>query len=90
MPAGVVFIGGGCAITKLEDLSKSLLKLPSRIGTTDFFGNMKTKLRDPSWYVALGLIISSKNTENSNSGSFGGLLKDLKNSIKSMTKQLMP
>jgi cell division protein FtsA len=90
LPAGVVFIGGGSSISKLEDLSKSLLKLPSKIGSTDFFGNMKTKLRDPSWHVVLGLIISNKNSEGSNTGSFSGLLKDLKNSIKSMTKQLMP
>jgi len=90
LPAGIVFIGGGSAITKLEDLSKSILKLPSKIGSTDFFGNVKTKLRDPAWYVVLGLVISSKNSENYNVGSFRGILKDIKNSLKSMTKQLMP
>jgi len=90
LPAGIVFIGGGSAITKLEDLSKSILKLPSKIGATNFFGNVKTKLRDPAWYVVLGLVISSKNSENYNSNSFNGVTKDIINSIKSMLKQLNP
>ena len=90
LPAGIVFIGGGSAIAKLEELSKQILKLPSKIGSTEFFGNIKTKLRDPAWFTVLGLVISSKTSENYGTNSFQSILKDLKNSIKSMTKQLMP
>ncbi len=90
LPAGIVFIGGGANITGLEEFSKSTLKLPSRIGSTDIFGNIKTKLRDPSWYPALGLVISGKKNNTYYEGSFSNLLKDLKNSIKSSIKQLMP
>lgn len=88
LPAGIVWIGGGSSITKLEELSKSVLKLPSRIGQTDIFGNTKTKLRDPSWFTVLGLITEDKNEYTNN--SFSNILKDVKNAIKSMTKQLMP
>lgn len=60
LPAGVVFVGGGGNTPGLEELSKSALKLPSSIGTTEIFGNSKTKLRDSSWFTALGLVISGK------------------------------
>ncbi len=90
LPAGVVFIGGGANVTGLEEFSKSALKLPSRIGSTDMFGSTKTKLRDPSYFVALGLVISQQDNGGYSEGSFSGLFKDLKHSIKSSLKQLMP
>jgi len=90
LPAGVVFIGGGANTSRLDELSKVVLKLPSKIGITEIFGNMKTKLRDPSWYVVLGLVTSSKNIKSYADGSFPSFFKDLKNALKSMLKQLMP
>ncbi len=90
LPAGIVFVGGSVNIARLEELSKSALKLPSSLGTTDIFGNLKTKLRDSSWFTALGLIISSRDANGYSEGSFINLLKDLKNALKSSIKQLMP
>ena len=90
LPAGIVFVGGGANVYRLEELSKSFLKLPSQIGGTEIFYNQKTKLRDPSYFVALGLIVSNKDDNKYVEGSFSGILKNLKSSIKSMTKQLMP
>lgn len=90
LPAGIVWIGGGSSITKLEELSRTTLKLPSRIGQTDMFGNAKTKLRDSSWFTALGLITESKDNKGPSGTLFSNFIKELINSIKSMTKQLMP
>ncbi|HBB49517.1 TPA: cell division protein FtsA [Candidatus Nomurabacteria bacterium] len=90
LPAGVVFVGGGANTPLLTELSKSNLKLPSILGTTEIFGNTKTKLRDSSWFTALGLLTSGKNNEGYSENSFKNLLKDLKNTIKSGIKQLMP
>ena len=90
LPAGIVFVGGGANIKGLEELSKSVLKLPSSLGTTEIFGNSKTKLRDSSWFTALGLIISGRDNSGYFEGSFRGFLRDLKNIIKSSIKQLMP
>jgi cell division protein FtsA len=91
LPAGIIFIGGGSNVSGLEELSKSFLKLPSSIGTTEMFANTKTKLRDQSWFIALGLIVSSKDksisTDDSNVSNF---FKDIKNTLKSTMKQLMP
>jgi len=90
LPAGIVFVGGGANIPNLEELSKSILKLPSTIGITEIFGNSKTKLRDPSYFTALGLLLVNKNNENYSEGSLKKIFRDLKNTIKSSMKQLMP
>ena len=90
LPAGIIFIGGGANILELERLSKSFLKLPSKIGATEFFGNIKTKLRDPSYFVVLGLVLSSQDENKYSEGSFSNLFNDLKSSVKSIIKQLMP
>jgi cell division protein FtsA len=90
LPAGVVFIGGGSNIANLQEFSKQALRLPSRIGASDLFGNNKTKLRDGSYYTAIGLLTSGIENEYYSEGSFGSLFRDLKKSIKSSLKQLMP
>ena len=89
LPAGIVFVGGGANIAGLPELSKSILKLPSSLGTTEIFGNVKTKLRDSSWFAALGLLTPGKDTGNYSENSFKNLFRDLKNTIKSSIKQLM-
>lgn len=90
LPAGVVFIGGGAATAGLLELSKSMLKLPASVGTTEVFSNAKTKLRHSVWFTALGLLSAGKAGGSFSSGTLSGLLRDLRNSIKSGLKQLMP
>ncbi len=90
LPAGVVFVGGASNTPELIELSKCILKLPASSGITEIFGNSKTKLRDSSWFAALGLVITSRDSNTYSEGSLGNLFKDLKNSIKSSVKQLMP
>lgn len=90
LPAGVVFIGGGANVKKIEEFSKSALKLPSRAGTTDIFGSAKTKLRDPAWFVVLGLLFGETDGEDYGDQGRGGTMEDLKGLIKSGIKQLLP
>ena len=90
LPAGVVFVGGGANTPGLVELSKSVLKLPSSVGATDIFGTAKTKLRDSAWFTVVGLLTAGKNDGGYSDSSLGNLFKDLKNSIKSSMKQLMP
>ncbi|PIP69100.1 cell division protein FtsA [Candidatus Nomurabacteria bacterium CG_4_9_14_0_2_um_filter_32_10] len=90
LPAGIVFIGGGANITSLEEFSKTALKLPSKIGSTEIFGNIKTKLRDPSWFTVLGLIMSPDDNNFYPENPFQIFWKNLKRIIKSNIKQLMP
>ena len=90
LPAGVIFVGGGANISSIEEISKSALNLPSRVATTEIFGNLKTKLRDPSWYTVLGLIMSPDSSDLYGGGSLKNIFKNIKSSIKSNIKQLMP
>ena len=90
LPAGIVFIGGGSNTSNIEELSKSILKLPATIGTTEIFGNVKTKLRDSAWFVTLGLILGSQDIDGYSEGSFRNFWKEIKSAIKSSVKQLMP
>ncbi len=90
LPAGIVFVGGGAGLPGLEELSRTALRLPSKIGTTDMFGVSKTKLRDSAWFTALGLIVGGKDSDGYTEGSFPNFFKDLRTTIKNITKQLMP
>ncbi len=90
LPAGIVLIGGGANISTLEEFSKTTLQLPSRIGSTDIFGSAKTKLRDPSWFTVLGLIMPDEDNDFYPPGSFQNIFKNFKSIIKSNIKQLMP
>ncbi len=90
LPAGIVFVGGGANTRGIEELSKNYLKLPSKVGNTEMFGTMKTKLKDPAWFTVLGLLLNSRNKEAYKEGSFSNFMKDIKSALKSSLKQLMP
>ena len=90
LPAGVVFIGGSVNTPMIEEYSKEALKLPSKVGTTDIFGNIKTKLRDSAWFTALGLIVPDSDGDFYPNGSLRSFLKNLKSILKSNLKELMP
>ncbi|OGI94869.1 hypothetical protein A3A03_00970 [Candidatus Nomurabacteria bacterium RIFCSPLOWO2_01_FULL_40_18] len=90
LPAGIIFTGGGASVPGLPDLSKFILKLPAAHGSTEIFGNMKTKLRDSTWFTSLGLVVSGRDSSGYSEGSIINLIRDLKNTIKSSIKQLMP
>ncbi len=90
LPAGIVFIGGGANTSNLGELSKNFLKLTSKVATTDMFGMIKTKLKDPAWFVALGLLTSGKTENYGKENVFKNFLKDIKDTLKSGLKQLMP
>ena len=91
LPAGVIFTGGGSAYPMLENLSKETLNLPTRIGGGEFFGNAKTKLRDSSWFVALGLcMMSNDNPNGAPSKGFDVFMKKFKSTFNNTLKQLLP
>lgn len=90
LPAGIVFVGGGASIGGIEELSRSLLKLPASLGTAEIFGSSKTKLREASWFSALGPAISGRDNNGYAESSFFHLLKDLISTVTSAVKQLKP
>ncbi len=56
LPAGIIMTGGGASISNIEDVARSSLKLPAKIGDTHFSGDGRG-LKNPTWAVAYGLCI---------------------------------
>lgn len=92
LPAGIIVTGGGAQINHIEDLVRAQLKLPCRVGPIDASINNKLKIRDSSWYTAVGLALSSSDGTNNSSihSSIGDNVKQVKGFFKSILSQLLP
>jgi len=90
LPAGVIMTGGGANISMIEELSRKFLQLPSKLGTAEILNGTKSKLRDSSWFVALGLSMAQRGQTENYSGSVGSGLRSVRNFFKSITNQLLP
>ena len=91
LPAGVIIIGGGANTKFVEEISRSILKLPTKILTPDMFGGLKNKVKNSSWFTALGLCIAGKDSAGDVSyNSIRRFFFGLKNFIKNIGRQLMP
>ena len=86
LPAGVVITGGGSGNTLVEGLAKDMLRLPSRVATSDIVQAIKGPMRDASWFVAFGLaLIGPNGTGETRSRSRGG-----KGLFKEFLRQFLP
>jgi cell division protein FtsA len=92
LPAGVVITGGGSHISRIEEIAKNELRLPSRVGPADPSVNARFKIRDSSWYTAYGLALSESDESSSLSisGGTSDSLKQVKGFFKSLLSQLLP
>jgi len=92
LPAGIIITGGGSVINNIEGIARMQLKLPARVGPADYSLNNKFKIRDNSWYTALGLALSSTDefSNDQSNNSVGGNIKEVKNFFKSIFSQLLP
>jgi cell division protein FtsA len=92
LPAGIIITGGGSAINNIEEIARNQLKLPVRVGPIDYSLNNKFKIRDNSWYTALGLALSTSDEFSNDqiSNSVGGNMTELKKFFKSIFSQLLP
>ncbi len=92
LPAGIIITGNGSAINNIEQIARTQLKLPSKIGPIDSTLNNKYKIRDASWYTAVGLALSpiDESADNFLNNSFGSNIKEVKSFFKSILSQLLP
>ena len=90
LPAGVIITGGGAHINRIEELARTQLKLPAKVGPVDETINTKFKVRDINWYTALGLALSSDNKSSTGEAILGDNLKQVKSFFKSFLSQLLP
>ncbi len=58
LPAGIIITGGASGIATIEDLARSALRLPSKVGLLSFGQGSDARAKeDMNWAVALGLCI---------------------------------
>jgi len=70
LPAGAVIIGGGAKLPQIVEFAKESLGLPSQIGFPARLGGILDKVDDPSFAVAIGLILWEKEQSFSKAGNF--------------------
>ena len=93
LAAGAIITGGGSQINEIEDIAKSQLKLPARVGPMDSTMVNKFKMRDSSWYTALGLALGERDgvsTKNNIHGGINDQVKEIKDFFKNILSQLLP
>ncbi len=91
LPAGIIMTGGGVGLPLIEEMARSVLKLPTKIGSGEMVTIAKGKLRDSSWFVSYGLALTSRHTGGMfNDSSFGGMVKTIKEGLQSFFKQFLP
>lgn len=92
LPAGIIITGSGSYINNIEEIARNQLKLPVKIGPMDSSLNNKFKIRDNSWYTALGLALSLSDefSNDQSKNATSGNMKEIKNFFKSIFSQLLP
>lgn len=92
LPAGIIITGNGSSLNNIEQIARTQLKLPVKIGPIDSTLNNKYKIRDASWYTAFSLALSPLDEVSSNisNGSFSSNVKEVKSFFKSILSQLLP
>jgi len=73
LPAGIVITGGGSGIGHIEDIARSSLQIPSKIGKLEVANG--GKIQDSSWAVAHGLALAGLLSEDENSLSGASVAK---------------
>ena len=68
LPAGIILTGGGSSLEMIENMAKSSLKLPSRIGSITFCEGAKGQIKDASWSVAYGLCLIGLTNDGDDNG----------------------
>ncbi|HLP86643.1 MAG TPA: cell division FtsA domain-containing protein [Candidatus Paceibacterota bacterium] len=92
LPAGIIITGNGSYINNIEEIARRELKLPVKVGPIDSSFNNKFKVRDASWYTALGLALSvgEEYVNDASNSTVSGNIKEVKSFFKSIFSQLLP
>lgn len=90
LPAGIIITGGGSALNSIDDLAKSALKLPARIGSIGSIDG-KSSSKDNALSVAYGLCVWGVHAEESPEiDPTADFFKNLWKRIQRTVKQFLP
>ncbi|MES3005310.1 MAG: cell division protein FtsA [Patescibacteria group bacterium] len=88
LPAGIFITGGTASIHYIEELSKDLLKLPSRVALINIDG--QNPVKEPLWTVAYGLAMIGGFKDVSTQLGFKPTIIKLKGTMKTWLSQFLP
>ena len=91
LPAGIILTGGGSGLSGIEELAKSALRLPSRIGQVGLVLPDKQIFKDSAWAVSYGLCILGVHAdEDMPIDSSTRIFEHSKRTIIAWLKQFLP
>ncbi len=91
LPAGIILTGGGSGLSGIEEMAKSSLRLPSRIGNIGLGIPEKNGLKDSAWAVAYGLCILGIHADSDLPiDSSSRIFENSKKTILAWLKQFLP
>ena len=83
LPAGIILSGGGSNLAIIEELSKALLRLPTKVAGNEISTAQKSKLRDSTWFHA-------RSNYSHQSNSVGDFTKKSKAFLSKWFEQFRP
>jgi len=91
LPAGIILTGGGAGLSGIEDMAKTSLRLPARIGSLNLGLPEKQGLKDPAWAVAYGLCILGMHADQDTPiDSSTRIFESSKKTVLAWLKQFLP
>jgi len=92
LPGGVVLVGGGAELRGIADYAKQALSLSARVGKPTGLGGVGEEVANPSYAVAVGLMLSDLVTgasaseigESKKGAKNGSLLQSITGKITGM------
>lgn len=91
LPAGAIIIGGGAQLSMIEDVAKTMLKIPIRKGTLEMQSTRGVN-KDYRLFTAYSTALLGQETDSTGHGRsfFGGQSDGFITVIKDFLKQLLP
>jgi cell division protein FtsA len=91
LPAGIVITGGGSGLNSIDEIAKSSLKLPARVGSIGQSTTNTASAKDSTWTVAYGLCVWGLHAEEGPELDASlEFLKHLWRTVKRWFKQFLP
>lgn len=91
LPAGVILTGGGSNILNIEEIAKTKLRLPTRLGHIKISQDDREVIKDSRWAIAYGLCVFGSHADGGPILHSGAqVLKKTRNAIIALIKQFLP
>lgn len=89
LPGGVILCGGGSKLKNIDQYVKYALRLPARVEKPEGFSGIVDKISDPSYGVAIGLMLDNLSPLHSEGpGAVGGFINSVGDFAKGLIRRI--